>query len=45
METAPPWVGVDVARDQLDIAIGPARETCSVPNDDEGIRGSLPGRP
>jgi hypothetical protein len=38
METAPLWVGIDVARDQLDIAIGAAGETWSVPNDDEGIR-------
>jgi transposase len=38
METAPLWVGIDVAKDQLDIAIGAAGETWSVPNDDEGIR-------
>ncbi|HUE84892.1 MAG TPA: IS110 family transposase, partial [Vicinamibacterales bacterium] len=38
METAPLWVGVDVAKDQLDVAIGPAGETWSVPNDHEGIR-------
>jgi transposase len=40
METAPLWVGIDVAKDQLDVAIGPAGETWSVSNDDEGI-GSL----
>jgi transposase len=38
METAPLWVGIDVAKDQLDVAIGAAGETWSVPNDDEGIR-------
>jgi transposase len=38
METAPLWIGIDVAKDQLDIAIGAAGETWSLPNDDEGIR-------
>jgi biotin carboxylase len=38
METAPLWIGIDVAKDQLDVAIGPAGETWSVPNDDEEIR-------
>jgi hypothetical protein len=38
METAPLCVGIDVAKDQLDVAIGPAGETWSVPNDDEEIR-------
>jgi transposase len=38
METAPLWIGIDVARDQRDVAIGAAGETWSVPNDDEGIR-------
>ena len=37
MEPAPLWVGIDVAKDQLDVAIGPAGETWSVPNHDEGI--------
>jgi transposase len=38
METAPLWIGIDVAKDQLDVALGAAGETWSVPNDDEGIR-------
>jgi transposase len=38
METAPLWIGIDVAKEQLDVAIGASGETWSVPNDDEGIR-------
>jgi transposase len=38
METAPLCVGIDVAKDQLDVAIGASGEAWSVPNDDEGIR-------
>jgi transposase len=38
METAPLWIGIDVAKGQLDVAIGASGETWSVPNDDEGIR-------
>jgi transposase len=37
METAPLWIGIDVAKDQLDVAIGGGGETWSVPNDDAGI--------
>jgi transposase len=37
-ETAPLWIGIDVAKGQLDVAIGASGETWSVPNDDEGIR-------
>jgi transposase len=38
MENAPLWIGIDVAKEQLDVAIGASGETWSVPNDDEGIR-------
>jgi transposase len=38
MESVPSWIGIDVAKDQLDVSIGAAGETRSVPNDDEGIR-------
>jgi transposase len=38
MESVPSWIGIDVAKDQLDVSIGAAGETWSVPNDDEGIR-------
>jgi transposase len=37
METAPLWIGIDVAKAQLDIAIGAHGETWSVTNDDAGI--------
>jgi transposase len=37
METAPLWIGIDVAKAQLDIAIGAEGETWSVTNDDAGI--------
>lgn len=37
METAPLWIGIDVAKAQLDIAIGAEGETLSVANDDAGI--------
>jgi transposase len=38
METAPLWIGIDVAKDQLDVAIGGVDEFWSVPNDDAGIQ-------
>jgi transposase len=37
METAPLWIGIDVAKAQLDIAIGADGEAWSVTNDDAGI--------
>jgi transposase len=38
METAPLWIGIDVAKDQLDVSIGGVDETWSVPNNDAGIQ-------
>jgi transposase len=38
METAPVWIGIDVSKDQLDVAIGGEDETWSVPNNDAGIQ-------
>jgi transposase len=38
METAPLSIGIDVAKDQLDVAIVGVDETWSVPNDDAGIQ-------
>jgi transposase len=38
METAPLWIGIDVAKDQLDVAIVGVDESWSVPNDDAGIQ-------
>ena len=40
MDTSPVAVGIDVARDQLDIALGSEGETWSVGNDEAGIRTS-----
>jgi transposase len=37
MESTPLWVGIDVAKEQLDVAIGAEGETWSVANDDAGI--------
>ena len=37
MDTAPVWIGIDVAKQQLDIAIGPDGDTWTVANDDAGI--------
>jgi len=37
METAPLYIGIDVAKEQLDIAIGAEGETWSVPNNETGI--------
>jgi transposase len=37
MTTEPLWVGVDVAKAQLDVAFGAAGDTRSVTNDDTGI--------
>jgi transposase len=41
MPTAPVWVGIDVAKEQLDVALGAEGGTLSVPNDDAGIRALL----
>lgn len=41
METAPLWIGIDVSKAQLDIAIGAAGETWSVTNDEAGIAALL----
>jgi transposase len=38
VETAPLWIGIDVAKDQLDVAIGGGGETWSVPNDEAGVQ-------
>jgi transposase len=37
METAALWIGIDVAKQQLDVAIGSAGDTWTVSNDDAGI--------
>jgi len=37
MTTSPPVVGVDVAKERLDIAIRPSGERWSVANDDAGV--------
>jgi transposase len=41
MDTAPVWVGIDVAKGQLDVALGAEGSTWSVPNDEAGIRALL----
>lgn len=38
MNTPPVWVGIDVAKDQLDIALGGDGESWSVSNDEAGIQ-------
>ena len=37
METEPLWIGIDVAKAQLDVAFGATGDTLSVTNDDNGI--------
>jgi transposase len=37
MESAPVWVGIDVSKDQLDVAVGVEGPAWSVSNDDPGI--------
>jgi transposase len=37
MESTPLWIGIDVAKEQLDVAIGAEGETWSVANDEAGI--------
>jgi transposase len=41
METAPEWIGIDVAKEQLDIALGGGGDTWSVANDEAGIQSLL----
>jgi biotin carboxylase len=41
METTPLWAGIDVAKDQLDVAMGGVNELWSVPNDDAGIQSAV----
>ena len=41
MSTEPLWVGIDVAKAQLDVAFGAAGDTMSVTNDDAGIHAVL----
>jgi transposase len=41
MDTAPVWIGIDVAKEQLDVALGAEGSTWSVPNDEAGIRALL----
>ena len=38
MDTAPVWIGIDVAKDQLDVAVGSEGDAWSVRNDEAGIR-------
>jgi hypothetical protein len=42
MDTAPVSVGIDVAKEQLDVALGAEGSTWSVPNDEAGIGPCLP---
>jgi transposase len=42
METAPLFVGIDVAKEHLDLAVRPTQETWQVPHDDQGIQGIVP---
>jgi transposase len=37
LEPEGPYVGIDVSKDQLDIAVRPAGDTWSMPNDASGI--------
>lgn len=37
MEKTPVWVGIDVAKAKLDLALWPENETWTVPNDEAGI--------
>ena len=37
MEAESPYVGIDVSKNQLDIAVRPAGDTWSMPNDVSGI--------
>jgi hypothetical protein len=37
MKTAPVWIGIDVAKDHLDVAIGAEGDSCSFRNDQAGI--------
>ena len=39
MTTSAVVVGVDGAKDRLDVAVRPSGETWSEPNDDAGVRG------
>ena len=41
METAPLWIGIDVAKQQLDVALGSAGDTYAVSNDEAGIQSLL----
>lgn len=41
METTPVWVGIDVAKGQLDVALGAEGETTSLSNDEAGIEALL----
>lgn len=38
MESAPVWVGIDVSKQQLDVAVGVEGPAWSVNNDEEGIQ-------
>jgi len=38
MNTSSPFVGIDVAKDELVIALGPSRDLVAVSNDESGIR-------
>jgi transposase len=42
METVPLFVGIDVAKEHLDLAVRPTQETWQVPHDDQGIQGIIP---
>jgi len=37
MEPVPVWIGIDVSREQLDVAVGVDGPAWSVPNDDSGL--------
>lgn len=41
MESTPLWIGIDVAKEQLDVALGADGDTWSVANDDTGLEALL----
>jgi hypothetical protein len=42
MEAVPIFVGIDVAKEHLDLAVRPTQETWQVPHDDQSIQEIVP---
>ena len=43
MKPEPPYIGIDVSKDRVDVAVGPTGQSWSVPYEEEEVEKWVPG--